>query len=242
VTQYLQTSTANPYGHRPWVTRLYTGFENYAFLKQPQNRIIREDVNMRPEIYRPPEMKPESALGAVTVVSSSGRVLQRRRTLGMLRPLFNGNGGGSVMPGPARTAAPPPGCAYSYGTLVCGGASPSSPPPPPVILPPSMVPPVPQPIVSGPGGTIYALPGDATTPGSPFAPPGAYEYLPAGGIPLPTSAAAAAATTAAAIPAAAPTSAFSDWFNAQDYIAGIPNGYVGLGVVLAVYMFSKRKR
>lgn len=230
MSQYLQTSTANPYGHRPWATRLYTGFENYSFLKQPQNTIIREDVNMRPEIYRPPEMKPAAALGDMTIVGGSGRILRRARarrrgTLGLLPAMqdFYGARSNIVMRGP-MTYTPP-----------------GSVPPPIRILPPPIVPPVPQIVYAGPGGNVYALPGNASTPGSPFAPAPASELpLPAGAIQLTTPAAAAAATDAAATPA--PTSSFSAWFNSQDYIAGVANGYVAIGGALAVYLFTKKKR
>lgn len=53
---FVRTTTANPYGHRPWQTRLYTTFEKYAWLKQPQNWILREPRAMQPRIYKPPEM------------------------------------------------------------------------------------------------------------------------------------------------------------------------------------------
>jgi hypothetical protein len=225
VTQYLQTSTANPYGHRPWATALYTGFEDYAFLKQPQNRIIREDVNMRPEIYRPPEMKSAAALGDCTLVGGSGKILHRARarrrgTLGMISPIQMSNGGTRPLPlpGPLPVWRPP--------SVI-------------KILPPGIVPPVPQPIYAGPGGTIYVLPGNATTPGSPFAPADPSQLQP-GAIPITTAPAAAAAADAAATPA--PTSSFSNWFNAQDYVGGIPNGYVALGGAFVVYLFTKKKR
>jgi hypothetical protein len=208
MSRYLQTSTDNPYGHRPWATRLATGFENYAFLKQPQNTIIREDVNMRPEIYRPPELKrPAPGLGAYP----------RRRMRGMgiaavsdMIPVCPLNGSMCNF----RFQLPP--------TSVL-----------PTILPPSMVPPVPQPIYAGPGGTVYALPGDATTPGSPFAP--ATNPLASGTVAAPSSAAAVAAA------AATPPSSFSTWFNSQDYIAGVSNGYVALGGAVLVFMLAKKR-
>jgi hypothetical protein len=122
---YLQTSTANPYGHRPWVTRLYTTFDDYSYLKQPQNTILRENLDMRPEIYRPPDMR---GLGAV-LVTGSGRVLgqTRRRTMrglgivpefstGWQRPMppiivrgpfVSADGTAPPMPGPAQTFVPP---------------------------------------------------------------------------------------------------------------------------------------
>lgn len=230
MSRYLQTSTENPYGHRPWATRLYTGFENFAFAKQPQNAIIREDVNMRPEIYRPPEMKP--GLGEVTIVGGSGRILRRarRRTLGAVTvptfwqrifpssvsPIVRPISTGPVLPGPMPVWYPAP------------------PRPMPIsitILPPPLVPPVPQPIASGPGGTIVALPGSAPAPGSPFAPS---QLLP-GAVPISAAAADAASTPTA--------SSLSDWFNAQTWIAGIPNGYVAIGVGgVVLYMISKGKK
>jgi len=252
MSRYLQTSTGNPYGHRPWATRLYTGFENYGFLKQPQNTIIREDVNMRPEIYRPPEMKAAAGLGSVTLVGGSGRILRRasrRRTmLGAVAPgpamsLIWRGGVRPITYDPANCAQfaslPPAGCfdspaptaAYPCATKrICA-------PPPFQILPPSMVPPPPQPIVSGPGGIVYALPGDATTPGTPFAP--ADSSLPPGAVPVSSPAAAAAA---AATPPPVSVASLSDWFNAQTWIAGVPNGYVALGGAFAIYLFSKKKR
>jgi len=224
---YLQTSTANPYGHRPWATSLYTGFENYAFLKQPQNTIIRGDVNMRPDIYRPPEMKASAGLGDLTIVGGSGKVLGRARGLGMVRPMMILDGPSSEM---VRAGV------FTYGT-----PPPPRPPvvmpPPPVILPPSLVPPVPQLVSSSPDGIVYALPGNATTPGSPFAAPPQSQLLP-GAVPLDVNSAAAA--VAAATPA--PTSSFSDWFNSATLVSSIPNGYLAIGGVLAIYLFSKKKR
>lgn len=284
MSKYLQTSTANPYGHRPWATRIYTGFESYAFLKQPQNAIIREDVNMRPEIYRPPEMKSAATLGDMTIVGGSGRILRRaRRSRGlglipamvdrsMMMPRSNIivrgpiSNGGPVLPGPmpvwspappavfnpppvkvtipfrpiCEYAAPPPGCNYipaASSSDPCGRTMSCS--PPFQILPPPIVPPPPQIVGSGPGGTIYALPGDATTPGSPFAPASPAQLpLPAGAIAASASDAAAAAATTPAVSA----SSFADWFNAQTLISGVANGYIAIGGALAVYFFAKKKR
>ncbi len=270
MSRYLQTSTANPYGHRPWATAIYTGFENYAFLKQPQNTIIREDVNMRPEIYRPPELKKPAGLGNVTVVTGSGRVVRRARrtTLGAMSPVFDSifqrglpprvappvsqlvRAGAftyppPVFPGPmpvfqpiCERAAPMPGCnviAAPTAADPCGVKMTCS--PPIAILPPSIVPVPPKVISSGPGGTVYALPGDATTPGSAFAPADPSQVsLPPSAVPLSTSSAAAAAETAVN------SSSFSDWFNAKTLISSVPNGYLAIGGALALYMFSKKKR
>ncbi len=234
MSQYLQTSTANPYGRRPWATRLYTGFDNFGFLKQPQNTIIREDVNMRPEIYRPPEMKkPKPGLSGVMLVGGSGRILRRRSSgLGLIA-----NGGGSFTMLPARSISVAPTSQMIRGPIIStGGPMPVW--TPPTILPPPIVPPVPQAIFSGPGGTIYALPGNASTPGSPFAPPDASQLAPVSAVPISSAAAAAAATDAAAT---SPTSAFSDWFNTpSSYFGGVPNGYVALGGAAALYLFSRK--
>jgi hypothetical protein len=248
VSRYLQTSTANPYGHRPWATRLYTGFEDYGFLKQPQNLILREDLSMRPELYKPPELKSEG-LGDVTIVGGSGKILRRgrRRTLGAIMPRstmilaredYWGTSPISYPPRPlpvppVRTLPPvmrPP-------TLVPSG------PPPIKILPPSMVPPPPRPVSSGPGGTVYALPGDATTPGSPFAPPAAGQLpIPAGAVPVSLPAAPASAAPVADTSAAPATRTFSEWFNAADYFASVPNGYLAIAATGALYLFSRKKK
>src|SRR5204862_1308309 len=134
-----------------------------------------------------------------TLVGGSGRVLRRgRRGLGMitLGPMVNGSGpiqiprplppiimlppGSSrgsvgIAPFPVTQCAPlgppPPGCSYNSAATGLNPCAVSTTCGPPVqILPPSLVPPVPQPIYAGPGGVVYALPGNATTPGSPFAP------------------------------------------------------------------------
>ena len=254
---YLQTSTANPYGRRPWATSLYTGFENYAFLKQPQNTIIRGDVNMRPDIYRPPEMKP--GLGSMTLVSGSGRVMRRSRArgLGLIAIANVGDGpasqlmrsggftygDGSTAPVPIFRAVPtlPPVISSPIISAPRVVIAPPPPPPPPTpisILPPSIVPPVPQPVYSGPAGTVYALPGNATTPGSPFAPAPQSQLLPEA---VPLNVNTAAAAVAASTPAAS-TSSFSDWFNSATLISQIPNGYLAIGGVLAIYLFSKKRR
>lgn len=227
MSSYLQTSTSNPYGHRPWATALYTGFENYAFLKQPQNTILRGDPNMRPDIYKPPEMK--SGLGAVTIVGGSGKVLSRsrRRGLGLVTPILVGDGPASQM---MRSGI------FSTAPVYRPAPISVAPMPKPItILPPSIVPPVPQPVYSGPGGTVYALPGDATTPGSPFAPPPQSQLLPEA-VPL------TPATAAAAVTPPPTTSSFSDWFNSATLVSSIPNGYLAIGGALAIYLFSKKKR
>lgn len=229
MSQYLQSSTKNPYGHRPWATRLYTGFENYGFLKQPQNSILREDLTMRPELYKPPELK--SGLGDVTIVGGSGKILRRarrRKTLGALPAMYDGVGARSqmIVKGPYTNGA---------ATLMPISKEPLvwNPPAPLTILPPSIVPPPPQLVSSGPGGTVYALPGNATTPGSPFAPPAPGELpTPAGSVPVTT------APTAATVP----TRSFSDWFQATDYVASVPNGYLALGGVAVVYFLARKKR
>ncbi len=220
---YLQSSTENPYGHRPWATRLHTGFENYGFLKQPQNTILREDLAMRPEIYKPPELK-SAGLGDVTIVGGSGRILRRARrrtTLGAIPRYVDGDRvsemivRGPVLYGPTEAPAV------------------WNPPAPLTILPPSMVPPPPQLVASGPAGVVYALPGNATTPGSPFMPPAPGELpMPSGSVPVSSTAPAATA----------PTRTFSDWFNATDYVASVPNGYLALGGAAAVYFISRKKR
>lgn len=69
MARYVQSSTANPYGHTPWQTALYTTFGDFAWLKQPQNAIVREPAGIAPRIRKPPE------LAGVTIVGGSGRVL-----------------------------------------------------------------------------------------------------------------------------------------------------------------------
>lgn len=258
MSRYLQTSTNNPYGRRPWATRLYTGFEDYGFLKQPQNTILREDLSMRPEIYRPPEMKPANGLGDVTIVGGSGRILRRARRRGVagLGMLMARDGSGPVsafdfLYRQPRIAAPiaapnyvPPMAAPISQVRILGPMSPTTSMPPPIlppslppitILPPSLMPPVPRPVATGPGGTVYKLPGDATTPGSPFAPPDPGQFAPTGSVPVSSSAAAAAAATPS-------VSSLSDWFNSESWISGVPNGYVAIGIAGAIFLFSKKKR
>lgn len=262
---YLQTSTGNPYGRRPWATRLYTGFEDFGFLKQPQNTILREDLSMRPEIYRPPEMKPANGLGNVTLVGGSGKILRRARKpngisgLGVamydgMNPIFDSVfrrglpprvvAAPVAAPAPivrAPIAAPPvsqiryaPLPIQSVGPIVSTAPPIYRPPVPPItILPPSLMPPVPVPVATGPGGTVYKLPGDATTPGSPFAPPDPGQLAPTGSVPV---------SSAAAAVDAASVSSLSDWFNAQSWISGVPNGYVALGIAGAIFLFAKKKR
>jgi hypothetical protein len=257
---YLQTSTNNPYGHRPWATRLYTTFDDFAYLKQPQNLVIKGDQAMRPEIYRPPEM---AGLGAV--VTGSGRVIRRARRgmrgLGAIiqsdpfalafpsipksqiivrGPMFLGPPTPAPMPVrlppiyacPAGLNAPCMGPGATSG----GSVTPLVPPQPgpPFIYPPTIVPPVPQPVTSGPGGTVYALPGTLAVPGSPYMPAPPSE-LPAPGVPVTAAAGAAAAATPA-------PGSFSDWFNSSTWIAGIPNGYVALGGVAAIFLISRKGR
>lgn len=258
MSRYLQTSTSNPYGHRPWATRLYTGFENYGFLKQPQNTILRGDPAMRPEIYKPPELKPDG-LGDVTIVGGSGKILRRgrQRTLGLILA----NGGSTLLrspivpvyerPAPIVYMRPPAPTPIAAPLPIRALPTPPAPIPitpipivkplPPItIYPPSLVPPPPTVVSSGPGGIVYALPGDATTPGSPFAPPPPGQLpMPSGSVPVSSSAAAAVASDPTI---AAPSRSFSDWFNATDYFSSVPNGYLAIGAGVAVYFFAKKKR
>jgi len=69
MARYVQSSTENPYGHKPWQTSLYTTFGDFAWLKQPQNAINREPAGIAPRIRKPPE------LAGMTVVGGSGRIL-----------------------------------------------------------------------------------------------------------------------------------------------------------------------
>lgn len=223
---YAQTSTANPYGHRPWATSLYTNFENYAFLKQPQNAILREDLTMRPEIYRPPEMK----LGDMTLVGGSGRILRRgrHRGLGFLmsptnRMFMSPPASYMIRMAPPQNGAPPI-RAYGWGATPIGpGPLPYKPPVaigpapyiPPTILPPSMVPP---PVAQG-----AALP-----IGSPLPPP-----TPS---PAPSPVSPTAAPTAAGI-----SQWLSNLFSTSTWIAGIPDGYVALGVIGGIFLLSRDK-
>jgi hypothetical protein len=230
---YLQTSTNNPYGHRPWQTRLDTGFDNFSYLKQPQNTILREDLTMRPEIYKPPELNP-NGLGSVTVVTGSGRVVsrgrRRRQLLGALPAMVDGGFGfpsvrpiarpiflGPPMPGPAQTFTPP----FAPTPL------PYPVPVSPVIYPPTIVPPVPTPVAGGPGGTVWALPGTPATPGSP--------YMPATPAELPAPGIAPGAT------AAVSGGSFMDWFNSSTWFAGIPNGYVAIGAAGALWLVMRKR-
>lgn len=248
---YLQTSTANPYGHRPWQTRLYTGFADYSYLKQPQNTILRGDQSMRPEIYKPPELPPPG-VGAVTVVTGSGRVIsrgrRRRHMLGVIPELYPVDGvrpiGSPILVrGPVSFLGPPtpapapaqnfPGVYYGYP----GQTPPVSPTPLPSpvpvyppMLPPTIVPPVPTPVASSPDGTVWMLPGTPAVPGSPYMPAPPAELAPPGIAPGAT----------AAVPSAAPGT-FMDWFQSQTWIAGVPNGYIAAGAVLAIYFMGKRR-
>lgn len=234
---YQQTTTANPYGFRPWRTRLYTTFDDFSFLKQPQNTIIREPVAMKPQIYKPPEMK---GLGDV-LVTGSGRVVRgRRRSLRGLGVIINADPSelafprysypispiimrgpistGPVMPGPMPVLQLPP-----------NPPAWNPPPPVPVILPPGIVPPPPTVVSKMPGGTVYSLPGAAGVPGSPFPPPSPSE-LPAPGAPITPD------TTVAT------GGSLAEWFNSQTWISGIPNGFVALGGVAALWYLGKRGR
>lgn len=267
MSQYLQTSTGNPYGHRPWQTRLYTGFEDFGFLKQPQNTILREDFSIRPRIYKPPEM---AGLGNVTLVTGAGRIFKpsrkggsntssRMHGLGVamydgMNPIFDSVFRRGLPPrvvaAPIVSTAPPiapvsqiryaPLPIQTVGPILPGPMPIYRPPVPPIaILPPSLMPPVPSPVASGPGGTIYALPGDATSPGSPFSPPPAGQLFPTGSVPVGQDAAAAAAV-AASTPAS--SGALATWFNSSTWISGVPNGYVAIGIAGALYLFTKKKR
>ncbi len=71
---YVQSSTENPFGHTPWQTALYTTFGDFAWLKQPQNAVVREPADIAPRIRKPPELAAKQ-LGGVTIVGGSGRVL-----------------------------------------------------------------------------------------------------------------------------------------------------------------------
>jgi len=242
---YLQTSTNNPYGHRPWQTRLDTGFDNFSYLKQPQNTILREDLTMRPEIYKPPELNP-NGLGAVTVVTGSGRVVsrgrRRRQLLGAIPAMVDGGFGfpsvrpiarpiylGPPMPAPAQTFTPPfvpaplPSPIYGCTATLNAPCQPFGPP----IYPPTIVPPVPTPVASGPGGTVWALPGTPATPGSPYMPATPGE-LPAPGI-------------SPGDTAAVSSGSFMDWFNSSTWFAGIPNGYVAIGAAGALWLVMKKR-
>lgn len=230
---YLQTSTNNPYGHRPWQTRLDTGFDNFSYLKQPQNTILREDPTMRPEIYKPPELNLSGLGATVTVVSGSGRVISRgRRRRQLLGAIAMVNGGGIVKyPGPGSVhpiylGPPMPGPAQTYPPFV---PTPLPYPVPisPVVYPPTIVPPVPTPVAGGPAGTVWALPGTPATPGSPYMPATPGE-LPAPGI-------APGAT------AAVSSGSFMDWFNSSTWFAGIPNGYVAIGAAGALWLVMRKR-
>jgi hypothetical protein len=70
---YVKSSTENPFGHTPWQTALYTTFGDFAWLKQPQNAIVREGAGIAPRIRKPPEL---AGYGDV-IVGGSGRVLGR---------------------------------------------------------------------------------------------------------------------------------------------------------------------
>lgn len=235
---YLQTSTENPYGHRPWQTRLYTGFANYSYLKQPQHKIIRGDQTMRPEIYKPPELPP-AGVGAVTVVTGSGRVVartrRRRQLLGAL-PMYSGTSqmirigpiadGGFPMPGPMPVLRYP----YPTGSPpVVPAPLPSPVPISPIMYPPTIVPPVPVPVASAPDGTVWMLPGTPATPGSP--------YMPAPPSQLQAPGVAPGTTTAVSTT----PGSFMDWFTSQTLISGIPNGYLAAGAVFAIYFMGKRR-
>lgn len=240
---YFQSSTNNPYGHRPWQTRLYTSFANYSYLKQPQNTILRGDQTMRPEIYKPPEL-PAAGVGAFTIVTGSGRVIARARRrhqlLGavpvyygypasqMIRvgPIFDG---GFPQPGPMPVRFPP---IPTGSPPVVPRPLPAPQPIAPIMLPPTIVPPVPTPVASAPDGTVWMLPGTPVTPGSPLMPAPPAELQAPGVAPGTT-------TTVATTPA---PGSFMDWFTSQTLISGIPNGYLAAGTVFAIYFMGKRGR
>jgi hypothetical protein len=239
---YLQTSTANPYGHRPWSTRLYTSFDDFAYLKQPQNRILREPAEMQPRIYKPPEMAGLGDCPTTVLVTGAGRVCGVRRRPG------RGRGLGALTAAPARTQifyGPPSVRPISRGPIIYDGGPifsypiPGAPPAypfpgpmpvaPPVILPPPIVPPPPTPVASGPDGTVWALPGTPATPGSPYmpAPPG---QLPAPGTPITPD-----------MTAAVPGPTFTDWFQSSTWIPGLRNGYVAIGAIAAFYFMGQKR-
>jgi hypothetical protein len=91
---YIKSSTDNPFGHTPWQTALYTSFGDFAWLKQPQNAVVRESAEIAPRIRKPPE------LAGVTIVGGSGRVLG---TLGSQMRLGYARFGVQPMP-PIRVA------------------------------------------------------------------------------------------------------------------------------------------
>jgi hypothetical protein len=259
---YLQSSTANPYGHRPWATRLYTSFDDFSYLKQPQNLVLKGNLEMRPEIYRPPEMQ---GLGDFFVFGSGRMMRSRRRSLrglGMIGPIpiwrppgvapivvgvmSNGVRGGlhtppspitSGTPGApsfqgcsallriARTCAPgtAPGMDQCGPTGLCVPA-------PVRIYPPPMVPPVPTPVASGPGGTVWSLPGTPATPGSP--------YMPAPPSDLPVPGTPITPTATATVPGPA---SLADWFNADSIIAGWKNGYLLIGGGIGAWLLMRKR-
>jgi hypothetical protein len=209
---YLQTSTNNPYGHRPWATKLYQGFEDYGFLKQPQNTIIRGDQTMRPDIYKPPELKP---------AGMSGITRRRRGGLGIIMAPVSYGVPASML----RMATPTNGSGPARYPVQAIGPAPAIFP----IYPPSIVPPVATVVGSSPQGVVYALPGQTAVPGSPYMPPAPGELT----LPAP----APAATT----PAADAWTSFTNWLTAQTYVSGLPNGAIlAVGAVLLFSMSQKK--
>lgn len=226
MSQYVKSSTENPYGSRPWLTSLYTGFENYAFLKQPQNTITRESQSVKPRIYAPPEMK--KGLSGVTLVGGSGRVLRRARSLGAVEMISAGYN------------VPRPVAQPVYSTPRTFFVPP--PPPPPVYFA--------QPIYVPPVTSSPAVPAPAPVTAPVVAPPPSALNPPAPApimLPAPVSVdAGAPAPAAAAAPSsdsgASPTSSFMDWFNSATLISSIPNGYLLIGGGLVLFMFGKKRR
>jgi hypothetical protein len=233
---YLQTSTANPYGHRPWQTSLYTTFGDFGWLKQPQNLVVREPAGIRPTIRKPPE---RPMLGALTLVSGSGRVLGRVN-LGLdlttaegqrFAALYRMTGGSLPTPTPAPTpivrsvysdavpvrSVPLRSVPISSAPIFSSVAPPQM---PLTILPPPSVPPPPAPVVDPSGQVFLYTPGAPGQAGSPFPPPapGAYPGSPS------------SVVTAAAPAAASPSFAdqISVWLSGS-MIAGIPNYWLAIG-------------
>lgn len=258
---YQQTTTANPYGFRPWRTRLYTTFDDFSFLKQPQNTILRGDQTMRPEIYKPPEMK---GLGDV-LVTGSGRMLRgRRRSLRGLGVIIN-----SDPFSPSYPVVP-----KLFSTMLPRVFGPTAPISSPIIVrgPISSGPVMPGPMPVAPlrfvdcNGYPSAFPGSCAPPPPPppailppsivpppptivtSSPDGVVYSLPGAagvpGSPFPPPSSSELPAPGSPVNASSTVStggSLADWFNSQTWIAGIPNGYVALGGAAALYLLARKQ-
>lgn len=223
---YVKSSTDNPFGHTPWQTALYTTFGDFAWLKQPQNAVVREGADIAPRIRKPPE------LAGVTIVGGSGRVLgtlgsQMRLGLDMTSADYARFAGLYRMAGGQQLQATP--IASSPGRVTIQPIAPIRVAPidsNSVAIPPAAV----TPVTTAAGAVSSYTPGAPGAAGSPF-----------------TAADAAAAGLPPALTSAvAPAPSFVDqvkaWL-AGSMFGGIPNFVlVGGGALLLAGASSRKGR